>query len=298
MRVFDEITKQFMSQFECACVVVKHLPDQIIFGYSSRQDTLVDVAFWTNNGELFFKGDKELLKENLVYSKKRGIYVSTINYPKDSLIYEINVKGQGDFPYSFDKNYEAIDNFHIFNGRQKILDNVTNYTLSKYLKYTFGLEFETSMGYIPEDLCFRDGLIPLRDGSITGLEYSTIVLQGNNGLSLLQQELKSLKKYTAFNKECSLHIHLGGFPLNPKAIIRAQILCRLLEYDIASLVPEYTFTSSEYKANKKDYCSRLQAYQDFNHMYYSLVGRSFLGDLTQPHPNDINRIAKWKIPTR
>lgn len=72
MRVFDEITKQFMSQFECACVVVKHLPDQIIFGYSSRQDTLVDVAFWTNNGELFFKGDKELLKENLVYSKKEA----------------------------------------------------------------------------------------------------------------------------------------------------------------------------------------------------------------------------------
>ena len=121
------------------------------------------------------------------------------------------------------------------------------YTLSKYLKYTFGLEFETSMGYIPEDICFRDGLIPLRDGSISGLEYSTVVLNGNDGLSLLKQELESLKEYTAFNKECSLHIHLGGFPLDPNAIIRAQTLCRLLEKDISQLVPSLTFRSSEYE---------------------------------------------------
>lgn len=298
MQVFDEITKQFLPLSVCECVVVKHLPGLVVLGYSSRRETMVDVMIETDGGIGTFKGDKELLKDHLVYSQNRGIYISTINFPEETLIYETSLKGQGGFPYSFNKRYEAVESFRLFDGKQKVLDEDTEYALSKYLKYTFGLEFETSMGYIPEDVCFRDGLIPLRDGSISGLEYSTVVLKGNSGLSLLRQELESLKEYTAFNKECSLHIHLGGFPLDPNAIIRAQTLCRLLEKDISLLVPRLTFKSSEYKANRKDYCSRLRSYRDFNQMYKDLVGRSFFGDLTQPHPNDIERKAKWRIPTR
>lgn len=298
MQVFDEITKQFLPLSECERVVVKHLPGLVVLGYSSRRETVVDVMIETSSGTEVFRGDKELLKDHLVYNQSKGIYVSTIDFPEEALIYETNVKGQGGFPYSFDKRYEAVESFRLFDGKQRVLDKNTEYTLSKYLKYTFGLEFETSMGYIPEDICFRDGLIPLRDGSISGLEYSTVVLNGNDGLSLLKQELKSLKEYTAFNKECSLHIHLGGFPLDPNAIIRAQALCRLLEKDISQLVPPLTFRSSEYKANGKDYCSKLRPYRDFGQMYKDLVGRPFLGDLTQPHPNDVERRAKWRIPTR
>lgn len=298
MQVFDEITRQFVSRYECECVIVKHLPGLVVFGYSSRHETIVDVMVETADGTEIFKGDKELLKDHLVYSQNRGLYISTVDFPEETLIYEANIKGQGGFPYSFDKRYEAVESFRLFDGRQRVLDENTQYLLSDFLKYTFGLEFETSMGYIPEDICFRDGLIPLRDGSITGLEYSTVVLKGNSGLALLRQELESLKKYTAFDKECSLHIHLGGFPLDPSAIFRAQTLCRLLEKDISLLVPKLTFKSSEYKANRKDYCSKLSSYRDFNAMYRGLVGRSFLGDLTQPHPNDIERRAKWRIPTR
>ena len=33
-------------------------------------------------------------------------------------------------------------------------------------------------------------------------------------------------------------------------------------------------------------------------MYEHLVGRKFFNDFTQPHPNDIRRGAKWKIPER
>ena len=298
MQVFDEITKQFVSRYECDCVIVKHLPGQVILGYSSRRETAVDVLVQTSNGRELFRGDKELLKDVLKYSSRRGSYVSVVDFPEEDLIYETSIKGRGGFPYSFDRRYEAVESFDLFNEKQEILDKNTKYKLSEYLKYTFGLEFETSMGYIPEDLCFRDGLIPLRDGSISGLEYSTVVLKGNEGLSLLKQELKTLKEYTAFNKECSLHIHLGGFPLDPDAIFRAQTLCRLLESNISEMVPALTFRSSAYKENGKDYCLKLPSYRDFKSMYRALVGRPFLGDLTQPHPNDIERRAKWRIPTR
>lgn len=298
MQVFDEITRQFLPASACRCVIVKHLPGLVVLGYSSRHETLIDVLVHTSEGDNILKSDKELLKDNLVYSSRRGIYISTVDFPEEDLIIETTIKGQGGFPYSFDRRYEAVESFNIFDNKQKVLDESTKYPLSDYLKYTFGLEFETSMGYIPEDLCFRDGLIPLRDGSISGLEYSTVVLRGNNGISLLKQELETLKKYTAFNKECSLHIHLGGFPLDPDLIFRVQLLCRYLEKDISKMVPELTFRSSEYKENRKNYCSKLPSFRDFGHMYRCLVGRPFLGDLTQPHPNDIERRAKWRIPTR
>ena len=77
-----------------------------------------------------------------------------------------------------------------------------------------GFEFETSAGIIPEEIALRDGLVPLRDGSISGLEYSSVVLTpDNDGLSLLKQQLETLRQYTSFNKECALHIHFGKFPM-------------------------------------------------------------------------------------
>ena len=173
MQVFDEITKQFLPLSKCERVVVKHLPGLVVLGYSSRRETVVDVMIETSSGTEVFRGDKELLKDHLVYSQSKGIYISTIDFPEEALIstidfpeealvYETSVKGQGGFPYSFDKRYEAVESFCLFDGKQRVLDKNTEYTLSKYLKYTFGLEFETSMGYIPEDICFRDGLIPFQ----------------------------------------------------------------------------------------------------------------------------------------
>jgi hypothetical protein len=60
------------------------------------------------------------------------------------------------------------------------------------------------------------GLIPLRDGSITGIEFSTVVLQGNEGLNLLKQQVEALNANTIFDKDCSLHIHFGGLNLTVK----------------------------------------------------------------------------------
>ena len=52
-----------------------------------------------------------------------------------------------------------------------------------------------SKGYVPENKCFENGLIPLRDGSITGLEYSTVVLEGKQGINTLNYLKKNIDKY-------------------------------------------------------------------------------------------------------
>ena len=245
----------------------------------------------------YYKVDYELSKDQIEFSLYRGVYIVTTNISRESLVQELYVKGNGNFPYSFGRKYEAIENFQIFKDRQEII-NEEIFNFSEYIPYTFGIEFETASGYIPEALCFRDGLIPLRDGSISGIEYSTIVLQGNKGLSLLKQQLKTLRKYTAFNKECSLHVHIGGYPVKPDAIYRAYKLLHYLHDTISELVPPYTFESRRYKENKKDYCKPLPGAPSFDSLYRMLVGRPFFGDLTQGHPNDPLRKAKWNIPTR
>lgn len=297
MQVVDEISGKRVSINSCHLVVVQHLPGMLVFGYSKRTDTIVSILACVNGQIDSYLGDYELLKDVLVYSSNRGCYISIVDYPVDNLLVEQYQKGMGGFPYTFSRRYEAIESFNIFEGRQKVI-NPESFDITPYLHYTFGLEFETSMGYVPENLCFRDGLIPLRDGSISGLEYSTVVLGGNEGLSLLKQQVETLKKYTAFNKECSLHVHLGGFPLNPDAIYRAYLICKFLEGEIENIVPPLTFKSGQYKENGKDYCMKLRTYRNFNQMYEHLVGRRFFGSFTQPHPLDLNREAKWRIPTR
>lgn len=42
-------------------------------------------------------------------------------------------------------------------------------------------------------ICKRLGLIPLRDGSITGLEYATIPHRGIKGVAALKESIEVLK---------------------------------------------------------------------------------------------------------
>ena len=299
MQVFDEVTREWKSCHECMKIVIQQLPDQIIFGYTSKPERVVKIFIRSSSGyEADLETDVDLYKGELLYSNRRGAYFSPIHFSEDFILKEQLIKGSGDFPYLLDRKYEAIENFKVFNGKQKLRDNETVYPLAKYLKYTFGLEFETSQGYIPENICYQDGLIPLRDGSITGPEYSTVVLKGREGLSLLHQQIETLKEYTSFNKECSLHVHLGGYPLKEDTIFRLYLVCKSIERELMTILPVLTFDSAAYKKNGKDYCKRLDTYCSFEEMYLYLVGSPFFGSFTQSHPNDIERKRKWNILTR
>ena len=299
MQVFDEITKRWVNSINCARIVIQQLPEQIIFGYTSKPDRVVRVLITSSGGySNYFETDLNLYKGKLLYSKKSGVYFSPIHHDENFILMEQLVKGSRSFPYILTRRYEAIENFDAFNGKQEIKDHKTLYPLAKYLKYTFGLEFETSQGYVPEDVCYRDGLIPLRDGSITGPEYSTVILKGGEGLSLLHQQVETLKKYTNFNKECSLHVHLGGYSLKPDTIYNLYLVCKFIESELESILPALTFNSAKYKDNGKDYCKKLPWYSSFENMYSHLVGRPFFGSFTQAHPDDKERKRKWNILTR
>lgn len=297
MQTVDEITRNFVLYKSTCRYLVSQTEDHAIFGYTTQQEKLVRIAFWDPiEGCVCYT--RAFLNSTHFWASSCGCYASPINMP-EGLLYQLKYDrgNERGYSYSFAKKYEACQNFNVFAGKQEVLGH-TLYALGKYMKYSFGLEFETSMGIIPEEVCLRDGLIPLRDGSISGIEYSTVVMQGNEGINLLDQQLQTLRKFTFFDKECSLHVHLGGFPLEPDAIFRVYSQCYRLAPELSNILPEYTFRGNEYKKTGKNYCKHLPAYSNFNRMYEGLVGRHFFGSFEQPHPADITREHKWNVHTR
>lgn len=306
MQVFDELDNELIDICESVRVIADVVDDIFVYGYvsynnlRSNSDKLRLVLVRSGLEIIKKYAILDKVKDRMFFSKRLGFYALDVGMSAETIREETEILGLGGFPYSFDRLYEAVDNFSLFEGKSTVIDKEFKHSLSKFMDYTFGIEFETSKGYIPEDICFRDGLIPLRDGSITGLEYSTLILKGNSGLSMMKQQIETLKNYTEFDKNCSLHIHFGGFPLDPEKIWALYSVCARVQNDLGKYTPKYTFHSSEYKATKKDYCKKLPTagLYSFDELYRSFVGKNFLGDLTQPHPKDINRSAKWRIPTR
>ena len=238
--------------------------------------------------------DVELIGRNIEYSSSAGTYVTTPQDKED--IYAL-VLGGGRFPYTFTREYEAVKHLKLFSEAAELAP--TKSLKIEPLKHTLGVEFESSRGYMPQELCFKNGLIPLRDGSIGACEYSSIILSGAQGLDLLRKEAEVLKKYTVFDKECALHMHLGGFPLSSKAIFCLYTICLYLEQSMYyNMIPRLSFRTSEYKANGKDYCLKLPEFHSFLDLYKFFVRRDYGGSLSQPHPEDPDRNHKWQIHNR
>lgn len=259
------------------------------FGEFRESNDNISIVY---NGGTVWGISYEKLKDYLGFDYYRGRY--TIG--KDTNLHSFPF-GREAFPYNLDRHtYNAKFEEHLFKGKQNIANRI-EFKYINELPYTFGLEFETAGGYIPQHRLYELGLIPLRDGSITGIEYTTVVLKGNEGLNLLKQQMETLNTNTIFDKDCSLHIHLGGFKLDGKVLLMVNNL--FCGCGIAPYLPELTFHTHHYKTNReKNYCEFNTRYYTFDEMYRSLVGKDFYGDMHQPHPKDLSGIRKWNIKSR
>ena len=244
----------------------------------------------------------KLFDTYIIYDNSIGYYRLKCFYTEDEQERANLIRVTGKFPYSFNKEYEAQKLMNLFKN-QKICDvsyvDEVDKELSNYLTHTFGIEFETASGIIPEDRCFVDGLIPLHDGSITGNEYSTIIMDHTFGLALLKQQLIDLTKYTFFNKECALHIHMGGFPVEKLSLCILYLLCYNFESSYyEGLLPRFSFNTECYKISGKSYCKKQPKFVSFEDLYSYFAEMPFFGDLYSSHPCDPDRISKWKVVGR
>lgn len=267
--------------------------DHIEYGYFSPGDDNVR----TSEGTAM---NKDVIKDYFIFDNSSFNYI----YIKEGVknISRIAKKrfalpGQNIFPYSFRREYESLYIAQLFNNSQ-VIRNKESFSEAKYLKHTYGIEFETSKGYLFEKQCFEDGLMPLRDGSISGAEYATVVLSGEKGLNLLKQQCNDLKEKCSFNKECSLHIHIGGFPVEKDVIFAIYKVFVYLQNQLASYLPKYSMHTERFKKSGKSYCAPIPNFLNFEEMYYTFCGTKYMGSLTQNHPRDPERHAKWNIGAR
>lgn len=292
MKVINELTRKRVSSFNVTRGIVYMDNNYLEFGFFEDNG---NYPYYVYDGVSYPILGKNTDTE-IVFSKRDGKDI--IKNDTKECFRAVNIFGKGKFPYKISRDYEAENHIENFNKAKSKLSTEVEYNFAKHFKYSFGLEFETAAGYIPENKCFELGLIPLRDGSISGVEYSTIPLFGNDGFNRLREQLNCLKEYTIFNKNCSTHIHLGNFPVNSKAIYALHELWYYYQNVLAPYIPSYSYCTGVFKDNGKNYCKTVSSFPDFNSMYKYYVGQDYLGNLYQPHPCDIEKRAKWNIKTR
>lgn len=132
--------------------------------------------------------------------------------------------------------------------------------LSKHIPYSIGLEFETSTGTIPNPVCVDAGLIPLKDGSIQGMEYTTIPFKGPQVVDSIVRACLALVNYTTVNHNCSLHVHFGGLPKDRLFILSLFKVWHEIEEEIGCLnvinKRSHKFIKQKLNPNK-DHCQPL-----------------------------------------
>jgi len=321
---YDNETKQYVRVNETplmrGIVRFDDSTKEPIFGYFS-ENRMRNITIYLKSKEYFTCISEELMKNNLVYREEMstGIYyhISLKKAHTLNRLAQIDRKFKESLPYdsrgitdqyieNYDKNYNPI-----------ISPNIERY--SKVLKnLTFGLEFETVEGLIPKNKLSLLPLIPLRDGSIAGLEYVTIPLSGKKGLQAVVDSVKELDKRTSYNDSCALHLHLGGLPRTKENILSFYKLCSHLQDEMFAMFPlykKYNFGIKRKNYSKPFPTNLLNAKLDsainsknidenFNVLYqYLSVGQSFFDvkcDLknVKSHPSDPQGTAKWNINTR
>lgn len=89
--------------------------------------------------------------------------------------------------------------------------NSPTYSISNSMRYTFGVEIETSCGTMDYDDWQNLNIKAVYDGSTSGPEYVTGVLKGDYGFNHLKKVCDTIKNNGhETNKRCGVHVHIGG----------------------------------------------------------------------------------------
>ena len=300
--------------------VVDVVDGNLIIGYfnnNTKYSKITDKngkSHWLYNVEIF-NNNKEY-REHL--STGNFYHISTlqawkfnkIEFPNKNYKYSLPYDSKGIIGNNL-KNYNE-------NYNPEISQNIKNYApLLENL--SFGLEFETTKGHIPDRVLNQYGLIPLRDGSISGIEYVTVPMEGEKGLQCTVDILKELKKRTSYSDEtCSLHLHLGNIPRTKEFILAFFKVGMKIQDEMFQMFPLYK--KYNYHIKNKNYSAPLPTFEilsqldpiidsrnideNFGVLYkYLSMGQDFksVGNNLEnvlSHPADPNGNQKWLVKCR
>lgn len=289
--------------------IIAYYPDDMSFGFgefktnelskSSFLQISSSSGFYVVNDGVFSAIPKILMRDGRyifsLYAMKEGIFEHHGKLP-----------GQPQYFYSFNRSYNCDNLLPLFINinRDGIIPDLIDKSIkipSVFKKYSFGLEFESASGGISEYDCKKFGLIPLKDGSIPGHEYVTIPMIGIDGVNLLKNQTNVLNNICTLNRDCSLHVHFGGFPLDPEKLLGLYNLMFMIQGELNHILPRDIFESGNYKSSGKNYCQRLPMMLNSVDKLYSMLSSGigqWDGDMMKSHPEDPDRQRKWDNHSR
>ena len=299
--------------------VVDIIEDKLIIGHFNNNLKYSKIIDKNNNNYYLF--NPELFKDNKEYREQ----LSTGDFYHISRLpaYKFNtiMLPSKDYKYSLPYDSKGIIEHHLKGYESynpEISNNIKNYSpLLENL--SFGLEFETTKGFIPDRLLNKYGLIPLRDGSISGIEYVTVPMEGEKGLQCTADILNVLKERTEYSDDtCSLHLHLGNIPRTKEFILAFFKVGMKIQDEMFQMFPLYK--KYNYHIKNKNYSAPLPTFEilsqldpiinsdnidiNFGVLYkYLSMGQDFKSvgnslDNVHSHPADPNGNQKWNIRPR
>ena len=212
--------------------------EPIIDTFSRIED---EIMVYIEGGDQFILLDEYLVQNNGQYRE----YLLDGNYYHKSLINakDFSKKLIPSNDYKSSLNYDSKNELNLFSEYYNNLNPVISSDLNKYSSIlkdlSFGIEFETSKGIVPLRVLKKTGLMPLRDGSIPGIEYVTVPMSGAKGIHTLINSVNELKKRTDYNDTCSMHIHIGNIPRTKEFILAFFIMTLKFQDEMFSMFPLY-----------------------------------------------------------
>jgi hypothetical protein len=277
-----------------------------IFGYFS-QNIFKNAILLLHGDQLYCIDYSLLLKNGYVEVPSKKYFVEKKEYHPASLMYDTHYYDNIRIAHGTVFNHSMFSSYRNDYFNKNSIKIINSDVLTNLYDFSWGIEFETIHGIIPERDLFKWGLIPLRDGSISGFEYAT--------LPMYKEEVGLVKKYCDLLNEncktdyhCSLHVHIGGYNRSEESILALYLLNVAIEEEMYSMFPSWIKHTSKVKG--KDYCNpltvrprilsnRFKTDIRFNDLYKLLSGgEQFENFRDREHPMDEGGDHKWQIPFR
>lgn len=320
--VYDYFKKEYVLKNENLIegVVGFDENEEFIFGFFTRKPMSQLIHIYGKDLKRWFTFDENIFKN--VKSYKLCIYDGhfyhisklTASQFKEKAIISREYKAL--FPYNCDRNLKNYVNYY---NNLQIEENLQLKFAEKIIEdLSFGFEFETSNGKIPDYKLLNLGVIPLRDGSINGLEYATIPLTGMKGLTSLYEITESLKKFTTFDESCSLHLHIGNIPRTKEFILAFFLFILRFQDELYKEHPIYK--KYNFGIKRKNYSSPYNIYEFISMIDKQIASENidknfgvlydYLTDYQErfldiknlekvvSHPRDRENTHKWNIEKR
>ena len=176
-------------------------------------------------------------------------------------------------------------------------ENFQEHPFDKFFRqFTIGVEIETSAGNIPENELYRLGLLPLKDGSIAGHEFTSVIIK-EKYFDIFKNMFFAASDNCTVNKNTSLHYHFGNIKKTKEFVVAFWILFYRLQEEMESLCPPYKrdlmfLTNKRVGSGRnngvKDHCKRLPNL--FNGLEITDVNQAFekiLLFLNEGHPTQL-----------